>query len=486
MPIVRSLLLSLLWVCLNGGPALATSPSDDASQPKQPAPNIVLIVADDWGWGDLGCHGHPYVRTPHLDALAASGLDFHRFTVASGVCSPSRAAILTGQFPARLNINGHFAQVESNARRNMPDWLAVETPTLPRYLRAAGYRTGHFGKWHLANNMIPDSPRPEAYGYDVADAFNCSGVQLPVHDDVREAVTFLKATHAEGKPFFINLWMHEPHTPFHTVPKYRWPFRTLPDDDRYDKRDEIYASVLAHADARIGELMTTLDELELIDDTLVIFTSDNGPARAASSIAATADGLALMHDTATGAGYNVAASRGLTGQRPGYKASLYQGGVCVPFIVSWPGHVPSGAVDTTTPLSAVDLLPTLCELAGVTLPNTEPLDGVSQVDAFKGNATPQRSRPLFWHMETRARRSARPHHWTRWAVQFENHVLLTNDDGSTAELYNTLDDPLQQHDLATSQPDVVRTLQQQLDSWRSTLPASPTGDVFSGLRTQSQ
>ena len=141
--------------------------SVSAVQAKESQPNILFIFADDWGWGDLGCHGHPYVKTPNIDRLAAEGTDFHRFTVASGVCSPSRTAVLTGHFPARYNIDGHFAWVPSNARRNMPDWLDPKVPTLPRFLQAAGYATAHFGKWHLSNNMILDSPSPGKYGYDM-------------------------------------------------------------------------------------------------------------------------------------------------------------------------------------------------------------------------------------------------------------------------------------------------------------------------------
>ncbi|MEL6111154.1 MAG: sulfatase-like hydrolase/transferase, partial [Planctomycetota bacterium] len=193
----------------------------------EPQPNILFIFADDWGWGDLGCHGHPYVKTPNIDRLAREGTDFYRFTVASGVCSPSRTAVMTGHFPARYNIDGHFAWVPSNAKRNMPDWLNPNAPTLPRLLQKAGYRTAHFGKWHLSNNMIPDSPLPSEYGYDEYGAFNCAGEQMPVHEDADHTVAFIEKCHQEGRPFFVNLWLHEPHTPFHTVPKYRWRFREL-------------------------------------------------------------------------------------------------------------------------------------------------------------------------------------------------------------------------------------------------------------------
>lgn len=289
-------------------------------------PNILFIFADDWGWGDLGCHGHPYVRTPNIDQLAKEGTDFHRFTVASGVCSPSRTAVLTGHFPARYNIDGHFAWVPSNAKRGMPDWLDTKAPMLPRMLQKAGYATAHFGKWHLANNMIPDSPTPAEYGYDEYGAFNCSGEQMPVHEDAMHATDFIEKSVAAGKPFFVNLWIHEPHTPFHTVPKYEWRFREME-----SRPDQIYASVLSHADDRIGEVLETLDRLEIAGNTLVIFSSDNGPARASK-----AGELKLSYDTATGAGWGINAAKGITAGRKGYKASLFEGGINVPFIARWP------------------------------------------------------------------------------------------------------------------------------------------------------
>ena len=252
--------------------ALLLAPLAQLTAAEPARPNIVFIFADDWGWGDLGCHGHPYLKTPNIDRLAKEGTDFTRFTVASGVCSPSRTAVMTGHFPARFNIDGHFAAVKSNAKRNMPDWLDPKTPTLPRMLQSAGYATAHFGKWHLANNMIPDSPLPTVYGYDEYGAFNCAGEQMPVHEDANRAIAFMKKSAAAKKPFFINLWMHEPHTPFHTLPEYRRRFPKLEDSDN------AYAAVLSHADDRIGEVLAALDRLKLSDNTLVIFSSDNGPA----------------------------------------------------------------------------------------------------------------------------------------------------------------------------------------------------------------
>ena len=314
-----SVFLFLFSLCLSN--LLAGEPNElheanSSAATVSAKPNILFIFADDWGWGDLSCHGHPYVKTPNIDRLATEGTDFYRFTVASGVCSPSRTAVMTGHFPARYNIDGHFAWVPSNAKRNMPDWLDTSAPTVSRFLQAAGYRTAHFGKWHLANNMIVDSPVPSEYGFDTYGAFNCAGEQMPVHEDADNAIEFIEQCHADEKPFFINLWVHEPHTPFHTVPKYRWRFREL------EERDNIYASVLSHADDRIGEVLDTLDRLELTENTLVIFSSDNGPARGSGN-----QELKLTHDTATGAGYGIAGAKGITGGRKGYKGSLMEGGI---------------------------------------------------------------------------------------------------------------------------------------------------------------
>jgi N-acetylgalactosamine-6-sulfatase len=437
-------------------------------------PNIVFIFADDWGWGDLSCHGHPYVKTPNIDRLATEGTDFHRFSVASGVCSPSRTAVMTGHFPARYNIDGHFAWVPSNAKRNMPDWLSPQAPLLPRLLQQGGYATAHFGKWHLSNNMIPDSPLPSEYGYDTYGAFNCAGEQMPVHEDARNAIAFIEKCQRDEKPFFINLWLHEPHTPFHTVPKYRWRFRDL------EERDNIYASVLSHADDRIGEVLETLDRLELADNTLVVFSSDNGPARAARPTE-----LELVHDTATGAGYGIGAARGVTGGRKGYKGALFEGGIGVPFIARWPGKIPSGKVDDTSLISAVDLLPTFCELGGVKLPTSYSPDGVSQVAALMGKGRAKREKPLFWKMNSAwPIQQARPHHWVSYAIVDQQWKLVTNKDSSYLELFDIVADPYEKKDVKDQEPDVVKQLLEKLAGWKMTLPEKPTGNVFSDERSR--
>lgn len=469
MTLAMRTFLSLICVLLGSFSAHFAN----AAEEKQSRPNILFIFADDWGWGDLGCHGHPYLKTPNLDQLAAQGTDFQRFTVASGVCSPSRTAVMTGHFPARYNIDGHFAWVPSNQKRGMPDWLDVQAPSLPRMLQQAGYSTAHFGKWHLANDMIPDSPLPSQYGYDRYGAFNCAGEQMPVHEDAANAIEFMRESHSAGQPFFINLWIHEPHTPFHTVPKYEWRHREM-----NSRNDQIYASVISHADDRIGQVLEELDRLNISDQTLVVFTSDNGPARAGGETV-----LTLQYDTATGAGWGIAASKGITAGRKGYKSALFEGGINVPFIARWPGQIQAGHVDQQSLISAVDLLPTFCEIAGVELPAGYQPDGVSQFKTLQGDVAKQREKPLFWKMQSRwPAAPSRPYHWVSYAVVDQQWKLLTNRDQSHVELYDIVADPLESKDVAAQHPQVIAALKKRLIDWQATLPSQPSGDVFSNLR----
>lgn len=436
-------------------------------------PNILFILADDWGWGDLSCHGHPYIKTPNIDRLAKEGTDFHRFTVASGVCSPSRTALMTGHFPARYNIDGHFAWVPSNAKRNMPDWLDTSAPTLPRMLKQAGYTTAHYGKWHLANDMIPDSPLPSAYGYDDYGAFNCAGEQMPVHEDSERAIAFIRKSITAKKPFYINLWIHEPHTPFHTVPKYEWRFRHMKSEP-----DRIYASVLSHADDRIGEVLEALDSLNIADNTLVIFSSDNGPARASGPTE-----LKLQYDTATGAGWGIAASKGITGGRKGYKASLFEGGIGVPFIARWPRKISAGKVDDRSLFSAVDLLPTFCAIAGASMPENYQPDGINITQILQGKAMPSRPKPLFWKFPSGwPAPKNRSNHWVSWAVVDGHWKLVTNRNQDHIELYEISTDPYEKNNRFESERTIANNLVTKVKEWQATLPTKPSGDVFSELR----
>lgn len=465
---IINLFLLLVFVSLSCNQKTETS-SVEVEQTKT---NILFIFADDWGWGDLSAHGHPYVKTPNIDRLIKEGTDFHRFTVASGVCSPSRTAVMTGQFPARHNIDGHFAWVPNNAKRNMPDWLDYEVTTLPRLLQQNGYATAHFGKWHLSNNMVVDSPSPEKYGYDTYGCFNCSGEQMPFYEDADNTISFIENAQEQNKPFFINMWVHEPHTPFHVVPKYQWQFRDL------EEPDNIYASVLSHADDRIGKVLDALDRLNLTDNTLVIFSSDNGPARSS-----TVGDLKTYLDTATGVGYNGQASKGITGGRKGYKAALFEGGIGVPFIARWPGKIKAGAIDNVSLMSAVDLLPTFCEIAGVELPTSYQPDGISQVATIKGEKYPSRTKPLFWKMGASwPANKNRPDHWVAYAIVDKNWKLACNNDLSYVELYDIAKDVYEKNDLKEDKKEIVDGLLAQIKEWQQSLPEKPSEKLFSKER----
>ena len=448
-----------------------TSHLISAKKNNDKQPNILFIFSDDWGWGDLGVHGHPYIKTPNLDRLAKEGTDFQRFTVASGVCSPSRTAVMTGQFPARHNVDGHFAWVPQNEKRNMPDWVDPKTTLLPRLLQKAGYATAHFGKWHISNNMIPDSPSPMEYGYDEYGAFNCSGEQMPVHQDADRAIAFIEKSHSKGKPFFINLWVHEPHTPFHVVPKYQQKY---PQFDA-ESSDNIYASVLTHADERIGEVLNALDRLGLTENTLVIFSSDNGPAGSGEPN----QEFKVIYDSATGLGYDSKAARGTTGGRKGRKASIYEGGICVPFIARWPKKIKANAIDNTSLISAVDLLPTFCEIAGAKLPSSYTPDGLSQVETLKGKAYPVREKPLFWKIKTKYAKGQ-----FQYAIVYQNWKLLISEDRSIVELYDVVADPYEKNNLKDSKKEKADELIAKIDAWMATLPEKPSPKLFSKLREE--
>jgi N-acetylgalactosamine-6-sulfatase len=247
---------------------LAASPAADA--PKGAKPNIVFIFADDWGWGDLSCHGSTWLQTPNLDRLASQGIDFAQFNVLNPVCSPSRTAVLTGRYPARFCIHEHFASPDLNRERGMPDWLDPKSPSLPPILKQAGYRTGHFGKWHLTNRETLGAPLPEAYGYDEAKVFN-GGAEWPmagVHETADDTVAFIKAS--AGRPFFINVWLHESHTPHQPTEASLARWRHLAE------QKQVYAAVITDGDNAVGKILDALEETGVTQNTLVLFSS--GPA----------------------------------------------------------------------------------------------------------------------------------------------------------------------------------------------------------------
>ncbi|MBF0244995.1 MAG: sulfatase-like hydrolase/transferase [Planctomycetes bacterium] len=427
--------------------------------------NIIFIFADDWGFGDLGCQGHPVLKTPHLDRLAEEGTRFTDFHVTSPVCSPSRCSVITGHYPARHLIHSVFGRYHDDDSRHMGHWLDVKVHSLPRLMQEAGYRTAHYGKWHLGGGGgiygNPDAPYVREYGYDDTRTWNGNGPTwyqtekwpYTLHNDpdpVWAANSSLLAVDATlefigqsgNKPFFVNLWLKDPHTPLHPTPEQREAYRSLPEPE------QTYYSVISEADRQIGRLLEGLEQLGLGENTLVIFSSDNGP-----------EGVMLEYGTA-----------GSTGGLRGRKRSLFEGGVRTPFIARWPGRVPAGRVDSTSLLSSVDLMPTFLRLGGVTPPEDWQPDGVDISAALLGESF-LRPLPLMWEWRDCYEKED---FWPMLALRDGGYQLLTHPLTGRTELYHIPDDPGQLRDLAPQNPDRVQSMLRQLEEWNQALPGYAT------------
>jgi arylsulfatase A-like enzyme len=438
--------------------ALALAPTQLVADATPARPNIVFIFADDWGWGDLSCHSSTWLATPHLDRLAAEGIDFQQFNVLNPVCSPSRAAVMTGHYPARYCIHEHFVSPAKNRQRGMPDWLDPKAPMLPRLLKQAGYRTGHFGKWHLTNRETRGAPPPEAYGYDEAKVFN-GGAEWPVaavNATADDAAAFIEAS--AGKPFFVNVWLHESHTPHTPAPESMHRWKAL------DERQRVYAAVITDGDAAVGKILAALRTAGVERNTLVMFSSDNGPESTGQG-----DPSAMQDDDAAVRGYGTSCSVGETGGLRGRKRSLFEGGVRVPFLVRWPGHAPAGLKNDTTVFTAVDLLPTLCAAAGVDLPADYRGDGENLLAALEGKPV-ARTRPIHWQWRGSA---GGPDLWPRLAVRDGDWKLLLDPEEDRAELYRLSEDRGEARNVAAEHGDVVAKLSAMAIEWRDSLPANP-------------
>jgi N-acetylgalactosamine-6-sulfatase len=433
-------------------------------------PNIIFIFADDWGWGDLGCHGNNKVKTPNLDRLAEQGTDFAQFFVCNPVCSPSRTAVMTGQFPARHGVHQHFSHLGHQVRSGMPDWLDPTLVMLPRLFKEAGYKTGHFGKWHLSGAR--DAPIARAYGYDEVALWGGPGPRISPADSgvFDKTIAFIKK-HKDAS-FFMNVWIHQTHTP-HFVKE-----RFLKDYKDQDERQQVYSAVVAEGDEGVGRIMQTLDDLKLTDNTLIVFSSDNGPEEPARSPRF----KKMKNEKGLSLWYSVGSSGGLKG----HKRSLYEGGVRVPFIVRWPGKTPAGKTNDTTVIAAVDLLPTFCRAAGIDLPDGYQSDGQDLLDAFLGKAQ-RRTKSIYWEWTGSAfqpwgmRPKARMN-WPRLGVRDGEWKLLMTHDGKRKELYNITQDRAEQSNLADKHPDVVKRLAGMALEWKAALPKEPPKHCISKHR----
>jgi len=468
-----------LWWALGAILAgLAPPAASEGAEPSaQRRPNVIFVLTDDQGWGDAAAWGHPYIKTPNLDRITREGLRVSQFYAANPVCSPSRTAFMTGRYPARFRIHGHFATHELNEARAMPDWLDPQTPTITRQFQAAGYATGHFGKWHLGSGA--GAPEPSAYGIDQHLTLVSNGPQLREKGAPHEphwwgkstgiimdrAIAFVREN--KDRPFYLNIWTLVPHATLDPTPEQLAVYDDL--DPRADHpafgkwtqdyyaaaadlraQMRVFAASITDLDTQVGRLLDVLAELGLDDDTLLIFSSDNGP-----------------EDYHIGNARN--AGVGSPGPHRARKRSIYEGGVRQPLVVRWPGKIRPGVFDETSVIGAVDFLPTVCAMAGVELPAGVKFDGEDVSDILLSNKPRQRKGPLFW--EWRSTVAGNPEFAPPpIAVRDGRWKLLTNRDRTRVELYDIPADPAETRNLAAANPEVVERLGRLALEWKATLP----------------
>lgn len=443
------------------------SPHSTAAE-KPPRPNVILCMADDMGWGDPGFNGGQIIQTPQLDAMAEAGLKFTRFYSAAPVCSPTRGSCLTGRHPFRYGVFGANA---GHLRES--EWSLAEL------LKREGYTTGHFGKWHLGTLSADYSGKgpkrepakhymtPGMTGFDewfstefaVAtwDPYDpahqhqrnrpwdprmlywkngTNVTEGPSGDDSRiimdEAIPFIRGAAQQKQPFLAVIWFHAPHIPVVGGPEYLRMYSAQDPEARH-----YYACVTA-LDEQVGRLRQELRELDVADNTMLWFCSDNGP---------TIRGSRMQGTPASDRPF------GSPGPFRGYKGSLYEGGIRVPGLLEWPDRVKGGQ---TTDVAAVtsDYLPTILEALKINYADDRPRDGVSLMPLIEGDMT-QRSKPIGFQSRNQAA-------WTG-----NRYKLVSNGSGKTLELYDLVDDPGESQDLAAEYPDIVERMHEDLLAWQA-------------------
>jgi arylsulfatase A-like enzyme len=430
-------------VCLLIALSPASLPAAVTDSGLAQRPNVVLVMSDDQGWGQTGYNGHPLLKTPHLDAMAAAGLRFNRFYAAAPVCSPTRASVLTGRTNRRTGVETHGYA------------LRRQEITLATLLQRAGYATGHFGKWHLNGLRGPGAPvlandthHPGVFGFDewlsVTNFFDINPIMSrngtfeefsgdSSEVTVAEAVRFMRQQWQAGKPFLAVIWYGTPHDPFVAGDSDMADFRQL------DERTRRQLGELVAMDRSIGELRSALREMGAAAHTLVWFTSDNG-------------GLPRMNPETTG---------GLRG----YKRSLYEGGLRVPAVIEWPGVIEPRVTDF--PAVSMDIVPTVAEITGIeTSALIQPQDGVSLRALFQRELE-KREKPI-------------PFSFLNQFVLINNHIkaMYVGEENPRYELYDLATDPGETTNLINDRPEMARDLRLRLERLRESLQSSIEGKDY--------
>jgi len=441
-------------------------------------PNVLTVFIDDMGWSDLSCYGGERATTDHIDSLASEGLRFTNFYVNSPICSPSRTALATGQYPQRWRISSYLAARRLNRRRGMAQWLDVDAPMLARKLQKNGYATGHFGKWHLGGQRdVGEAPLITEYGFDQS-LTNFEGLGprvLPLKDAydgkpprkhdlgsaslgrgpirwedrsvvtaafVDEAIEFIDDSQKTGKPFFVNVWPDDVHSPF-------FPPKVLRDKTDESKR-ALYYAVLEAMDEQLGRLFDRIrNDESLHEQTIILVMSDNGHEEGAGSAA----------------------------PLRGAKTWLYEGGVRSPLIVWGPGFVVPGAMGTTNEtsvFSAIDVNRSLYTLTGTPPPEAAELDGEDLAQTLVGKASRSRNAPIFWRRPPDRPGNAQQDN-PDLAIREGKWKYYVNYDGSGPQLYDLLDDVSEANNVVKQHPELVDSLHQKVVAWNRTLPAD-SGD----------
>jgi arylsulfatase A-like enzyme len=459
--------------------AAAPAPAPTAPAPDAQRPNILFVLIDDMGFGDLSIMGDTKVRTPNLDRLAREGVLMTQFYDAAPICSASRAGFMTGRFPAEVGFINYVSDRAFNASTGQADWLDPKLPTIAKVLKGAGYSTAHIGKWHLGGGRdIGDAPWPTAYGFDQSfTTFEGLGPRVLVSDEERDlaeqsdklgqgprfweiksnlsqlycnmTVDFV-AQHAD-KPWFVNLWFNDVHDPW------------APDDESLaevmgkgsDSDDDRYLATLVKLDRTLGKLFDRLEQMGEMDNTLVIVTSDNGPSSRQ---------VYYEHGhTAPGS------TRHLRGR----KWSVYEGGIRQPLILYWKGHAKAGYRDEQTVGQGVDLLPTIASIIGANVPAG--VDGIDLSPVLEGDAITKRP-DLYWAYgkEGAPKKTPQPamehDRAPPFAIREGDWKLLAGNGGASPQLFNLAADPTESTDVAATKPAIRDRLLGKLRAWMADLP----------------